>query len=133
MPGRDAAGAPPAEGAAIIAGAFQSYRDRFRTLTRRARRRFEERDWAVAQQDSGERLDLYGEVVDEGMVRLVGVLGSRLEDRPTWTTVRTVTGGNGGEDDNTGLNASTRYVRIYGTARGTQWGYSLFTFQVYGT
>ncbi|GAA2588768.1 hypothetical protein GCM10010399_18480 [Dactylosporangium fulvum] len=50
----------------------------------------------------------------------------------TWTTVRSVTGGNGGEDDNTGLNASARYVRIYGTARGTQWGYSLFTFQVYG-
>jgi isocitrate dehydrogenase kinase/phosphatase len=89
MPSRDAAGAPPVEGAAIIAGAFQSYMDRFRTLTRRARRRFEERDWAAAQQDSGERLDLYGEVVDEGMVRLVGVLGSRLEHRPTWTAVRT--------------------------------------------
>ncbi|MGW5263471.1 ThuA domain-containing protein [Microbispora sp. NPDC004025] len=51
----------------------------------------------------------------------------------TWTTIRSVTGGNGGEDDNTGLNASTRYVRIYGTARGTQWGYSLFTFEVYGS
>ncbi|MEV4517007.1 ThuA domain-containing protein [Dactylosporangium sp. NPDC049525] len=54
-------------------------------------------------------------------------------DGNTWTTVRSVTGGNGGEDDNTGLTASGRYVRIYGTARGTQWGYSLFTFQVYGT
>ncbi|SDI13918.1 carbohydrate-binding protein [Nonomuraea jiangxiensis] len=50
-----------------------------------------------------------------------------------WTTIRTVTGGNGGEDDNTGLNASTRYVRIYGTARGTGWGYSLFSFEVYGS
>ncbi|SDI13954.1 ThuA domain-containing protein [Nonomuraea jiangxiensis] len=49
-----------------------------------------------------------------------------------WTTIRTVTGGNGGEDDNTGLNASTRYVRIYGTTRGTPWGYSLFSFEVYG-
>ncbi|GAA0380626.1 hypothetical protein Acor_02210 [Acrocarpospora corrugata] len=51
----------------------------------------------------------------------------------TWTTVRTVTGGNGGEDNNTGLNNSTRYVRIYGTTRGTAWGYSLFTFEVYGS
>ncbi|WP_155361820.1 carbohydrate-binding protein [Acrocarpospora macrocephala] len=51
----------------------------------------------------------------------------------TWTTARSVTGGNGGEDDNTGLNNSTRYVRIYGTARGTAWGYSLFTFEVYGS
>ncbi|MFJ8581784.1 ThuA domain-containing protein [Micromonospora sp. NPDC093277] len=54
-------------------------------------------------------------------------------DGNTWTTIRTVTNGNGGEDDNTGLNASARYLRIYGTARGTQWGYSLYTFQVYGT
>jgi hypothetical protein len=44
-----------------------------------------------------------------------------------------VTGGNGGEDDNTGLSASARYVRINGTARGTAWGYSLFTFEVYGS
>ncbi|MDH2425291.1 carbohydrate-binding protein [Sphaerisporangium sp. TRM90804] len=51
----------------------------------------------------------------------------------TWTTARSVTGGNGGEDDNTGLNASTRYVRIYGTTRATAWGYSLFTFEVYGS
>lgn len=50
-----------------------------------------------------------------------------------WSTVRPVTGGDGGEDDNTGLNASGRYVRVYGTARGTQWGYSLFTFEVYGS
>ncbi|GIF46109.1 glucose/arabinose dehydrogenase [Asanoa ferruginea] len=50
----------------------------------------------------------------------------------TWTVARTITGGNGGEDDNTGLNASGRYVRIYGTARGTAWGYSLFSFEVYG-
>ncbi|MFB4262547.1 carbohydrate-binding protein [Nonomuraea sp. GTA35] len=51
----------------------------------------------------------------------------------TWTTARSVTGGNGGEDDHTGLNASTRYLRIHGTARGTAWGYSLFTFEVYGS
>ncbi|RCG28583.1 DUF1080 domain-containing protein [Sphaerisporangium album] len=51
----------------------------------------------------------------------------------TWTTARSITGGNGGEDDNTGLNASTRYVRIYGTTRATAYGYSLFTFEVYGS
>ncbi|GLW09376.1 hypothetical protein Misp01_45050 [Microtetraspora sp. NBRC 13810] len=50
----------------------------------------------------------------------------------TWTTVRTITGANGGEDDHTALNASGRYVRIYGTARGTGYGYSLYTFEVYG-
>ncbi|WP_371782088.1 carbohydrate-binding protein [Streptosporangium subroseum] len=51
----------------------------------------------------------------------------------TWTTARSVTGGNGGEDDNTGLSNSARYVRIYGTTRATAWGYSLFGFEVYGS
>jgi PKD repeat protein len=51
----------------------------------------------------------------------------------TWTTVRSVTGGNGGEDNNTGLNASGRYVRILGTTRATAWGYSLFSFEVYSS
>ncbi|WP_169789232.1 discoidin domain-containing protein, partial [Nonomuraea candida] len=50
----------------------------------------------------------------------------------TWSTVRSVTGGNGGEDDHTGLNAATRYVRVHGTTRATPWGYSLFTFEVHG-
>jgi type 1 glutamine amidotransferase len=53
-------------------------------------------------------------------------------DGNTWTTVRSVTGGNGGEDDITGLNAQARFVRVYGTTRGTPWGYSLFNLEVYG-
>jgi type 1 glutamine amidotransferase len=53
-------------------------------------------------------------------------------DGNAWTTVRSVTGGNGGEDDNTGLSAQGRYVRVYATTRGTQWGYSLYNFEVYG-
>ncbi|MEV6494043.1 discoidin domain-containing protein, partial [Actinoplanes sp. NPDC051633] len=51
----------------------------------------------------------------------------------TWTTARAVTGGNGGEDDNTALNAQARYVRINGTTRATAWGYSLFNLEVYGS
>ncbi len=51
----------------------------------------------------------------------------------SWTTVRSVTGGNGGEDDLTGLNAQARYVRVNGTTRATPWGYSLFTYEVYGS
>ena len=54
-------------------------------------------------------------------------------DGTTWTTARSITGGNGGEDDNTGLTATGRYVRIFGTTRATGFGYSLFTFEVYGT
>ena len=35
-------------------------------------------------------------------------------------------------DDLTGLNGSGRYVRMYGTARATAYGYSIFEMNVYG-
>ncbi|MFE6843935.1 discoidin domain-containing protein [Streptomyces sp. NPDC057686] len=31
------------------------------------------------------------------------------------------------------ITGTARYVRVYGTQRATQWGYSLYEFQVYGT
>ncbi|WDZ83819.1 ThuA domain-containing protein [Micromonospora cathayae] len=54
-------------------------------------------------------------------------------DGVTFTTIRTVTGGDGGVDELTGLSGSGRYVRLLGTTRGTAWGYSLFEFEVYGS
>ncbi|WP_424528093.1 discoidin domain-containing protein [Sphaerisporangium viridialbum] len=53
-------------------------------------------------------------------------------DASTWTTVYSTTTGTGGTQtlDVTGTG---RYVRVYGTARGTAYGYSLWEFQVYGT
>ena len=43
-----------------------------------------------------------------------------------------MTGGNGGDDDITGLTAQARYVRVLGTTRATPWGYSLYNFEVFG-
>jgi hypothetical protein len=60
----------------------------------------------------------------------------RIESSPdatTWTTVTSTSAGDGGVDDLTGLSGSGRYVRVYITQRGTQWGDSLFDFEVYGT
>jgi hypothetical protein len=54
-------------------------------------------------------------------------------DGTTWTTIYSTTTGNGGTDDLTGLTGTGRYVRVYGTARGTSYGYSLYEMQVYGT
>jgi F5/8 type C domain/Ricin-type beta-trefoil lectin domain len=54
-------------------------------------------------------------------------------DGTTWTKIFSTTTGNGGTDDLTGLSGSGRFVRITGTVRGTQFGYSLFEMQVYGT
>ena len=53
-------------------------------------------------------------------------------DAINWTTVRSVVNGDAGVDDLTGLSAQGRYVRMYGTRRGTPWGYSLWELEVYG-
>jgi PKD repeat protein/glucose/arabinose dehydrogenase len=54
-------------------------------------------------------------------------------DATTWTTIYTTTTGDGGVDDINGLSGTGRYVRMFGTARGTPYGYSLWEFEVYGT
>jgi F5/8 type C domain/Ricin-type beta-trefoil lectin domain len=50
----------------------------------------------------------------------------------TWTTIYSTTTGTGGTQNLT-VTGTGRYIRMYGTARGTQYGYSLWEFQVYGT
>ncbi|NKE61363.1 discoidin domain-containing protein [Lentzea sp. PSKA42] len=52
-------------------------------------------------------------------------------DGSTWTDVYSTSAGDGGVDDLT-VSGSGRYVRVYGTARGTTYGYSLWEFEVYG-
>ncbi|MFD4676431.1 glycosyl hydrolase family 8 [Lentzea sp. NPDC058450] len=52
-------------------------------------------------------------------------------DGSAWTDVYSTSSGDGGTDDLT-LSGSGRYVRMYGTARGTTYGYSLWEFEVYG-
>ncbi|GAA2335676.1 discoidin domain-containing protein [Dactylosporangium salmoneum] len=52
-------------------------------------------------------------------------------DNANWTTVYSTTTGDGGIDD-IALSGTGRYVRVYGTQRGTQYGYSLWELEVYG-
>jgi beta-glucosidase len=56
----------------------------------------------------------------------------RSDDGSNWTTVYSTSSGTGGVQD-VGVSGSGRYVRMYGTQRGTQYGYSLWEFQVYGS
>ncbi|MFE2379384.1 chitosanase [Streptomyces sp. NPDC059398] len=53
------------------------------------------------------------------------------DDGTAWKTVSSTTSGDGGTDDLT-LSGHGRYVRMYGTKRGTSYGYSLYGFEVYG-
>jgi hypothetical protein len=52
-------------------------------------------------------------------------------DNSTWTTIYSTTTGTGGIQNLT-LSGSGRYIRVYGTVRATQYGYSLWEFDVYG-
>jgi hypothetical protein len=54
-------------------------------------------------------------------------------DNATWTTVKDVQGNTTVSNDYTGLTVTGRYVRIYGTARGSDYGYSIYELEVYGT
>ncbi|MEY9876402.1 hypothetical protein ABH931_005912 [Streptacidiphilus sp. MAP12-33] len=53
-------------------------------------------------------------------------------DGSNWTTIYSTTTGTGGTET-LNVTGTGRYVRMYGTARATQYGYSLWEFQVYGT
>ena len=52
-------------------------------------------------------------------------------DATNWTSIYTTTTGDGGTDDLTGISGSGRYIRMNGTTRATQWGYSLWEMEVY--
>jgi poly(3-hydroxybutyrate) depolymerase len=52
-------------------------------------------------------------------------------DSIDWTTVSTINDGDGGTDEISFSQVQARYVRMYGTQRGTSWGYSLWELEVY--
>ncbi|OMD36946.1 glycoside hydrolase family 5 [Paenibacillus borealis] len=52
-------------------------------------------------------------------------------DNSNWTTVFSTTTGDGGVDTISFATQSARYVRMYGTQRATEYGYSLWDFEVY--
>jgi len=53
-------------------------------------------------------------------------------DNVNWTTIFSTTTGTGGTQT-LNVSGSGRYIRMYGTVRGTGYGYSLWEFQVIGT
>ena len=98
-----------------ILSAFESYQRDFTAISRRARGRFERRDWPGAVADAGERLDLYGAVIGQIEADVRRMLGARLADRLVWAGVKAVYSGMiGGRNDweiaETFFNSVTRRV-----------------------
>jgi isocitrate dehydrogenase kinase/phosphatase len=74
--------------ASLVRDAFEDYHARFADITRRARTRFETRDWAAARRDAVERIELYDQCIGECMLRLQATLQGRAHDRVLWGAIR---------------------------------------------
>jgi isocitrate dehydrogenase kinase/phosphatase len=74
--------------ATLIRDRFADYNARFRSVTRRARQRFETRDWAGARLDAVGRIELYDRCAGETMEALAGLLGPAANDRGLWNRIR---------------------------------------------
>jgi hypothetical protein len=53
-------------------------------------------------------------------------------DNTNWSTISTTANGDGGVDEIT-VRGTGRWVRVYGTQRATEWGYSLWELEIFGT
>ncbi len=80
--------APAVRSAARIVDGFDDYNARFSDITRRARKRFERRDWTLAQADHLARIDAYDLCLRETLARVEEVLAERVRSRPLWRTIR---------------------------------------------
>jgi len=89
-----------------------------------------EPEWIAV--DLGAEHDLSRVVIDWETAYASGYEIQTSPDGDTWTTVHTVTDGDGHFDD-IELSGTGRHVRLYATERATQWGFSLYELEVYGT
>ena len=74
----------PYDAAHLILGAYYKYFYQFKRITKRARIRFEERDWHGIQADARERITYYREAVGESTQEVLDLLGPRAQDDETW-------------------------------------------------
>jgi isocitrate dehydrogenase kinase/phosphatase len=79
--------------APAILDAFEGSQESFNAISRRAKSRFELRDWKGAAADATERLDLYGGAIDEIEAGVRTVLGARVTDRLLWAGMKAVYSG----------------------------------------
>lgn len=81
-----------AESSQIIYDGFVRYNSAFHKITRRARTRFEQRDWQGHQDDIVERINLYEKSVRRVVLLLQKTLGNRTYDHQFWNLIRSYFG-----------------------------------------
>src|SRR5712691_2112307 len=100
---------------AAIHAAFERYHRGFEEITRRARDRFERRDWLGAQADATERLTLYKVHLDGAVSDVRDTLQDAVMERTLWAAMKALhAGGTRGRPDaeleQTFFNSVTRRV-----------------------
>lgn len=78
------------QAAAAIHAAFLDYQSRFAGITRRARQRFENREWHQAQEDAVQRLTLYRDVLNDTVAALGGLLENNARNAFVWREIKAV-------------------------------------------
>ena len=78
----------PDQAAQAIAASFQSNTARFDLITRRSKKRFEQRDWHGMLADMTERLELHSREVAEALGQLEGLFGDAVRDAALWKRVK---------------------------------------------
>jgi isocitrate dehydrogenase kinase/phosphatase len=116
----DTEGGPPGdhlarEAAVRIREGFAAYTDEFASITRRAKWRFQTRDWKGRNEDALERLDLYERFLREAAGALKALLGPRLASRTMWVSIKScfselIAGRHHAELAETFFNSITRTV-----------------------
>ena len=67
---------------------FDAFNAAFRSITRRAHQRFEDRDWAGGRRDAEERLDAYDASLDDVAGRLAQQLGEMAHEQQVWMAAK---------------------------------------------
>ncbi len=78
----------PYDVAHIIMGGYIHYHHQFRRITKRAKPRFEERNWPGIQEDGRARINLYRDEVGETTEKIRNFLGDRPTDHSFWREVK---------------------------------------------
>lgn len=81
-----------ARAAAAIAADFRAYHAEFARITRRAARRFLEREWSLGQRDAVERIELYEHRVERCVAGLVPLMGTRVAQEGAWAAAKSAYG-----------------------------------------
>ncbi len=79
---------PASRAVAAIHAAYDQYARGFDEITRRARSRFEQRDWSGAQSDASERLKLYKAHVDAAVADVRDILDDAVMERTLWAAMK---------------------------------------------